>query len=187
MSPPTLPVTPSLDATMPRAPLLFCLFTVAGAAWAGASVPRDGAPVDEVALSKAAAAGTQVAELAQLCGWENDPALVLQARTAALMLATQAVQPEKRRYEVMRRVLASNAMAGAERAAKRQVGNGGCVDANEKSKWSALRKHTLTLLANPAPPTHPAAPATAAAPAPATATPAPPSAAKPAPATPPRL
>ena len=176
---------------MPRLPLLFCLISAAGAAWAGASVPRDGAPVDEVALSRAAAAGTQVAELAQLCGWENDPALVLQARTAALMLATQAVQPEKRRYEVMRRVLASNAMAGAERAAKRQVGSGGCADAAEKSKWGALRKHTLTLLANPAPPTHPAAPATAAPPASAPATPAPSSAAaKPAaaaPATPPRL
>ena len=167
---------------MSRSLLLCCLLPVAGVAWAGASVPRDGVPVDEPALAKAAAAGTQVAELAQLCGWENDPALVLQARTAALMLATQAVQPEKRRYEVMRRVLASNAMAGAERAAKRQVGSGGCADASEKSKWSALRKHTLTLLANPAPPTQPAAPATATAPAsatpaPGTSAPAPPSAA----------
>jgi hypothetical protein len=159
---------------MPRCLLLSCLLLSSGTALAGASVPRDGAPVDEAALSKAAAAGTQVAELAQLCGWENDPALVLQARTAALMLATQAVQPEKRRYEVMRRVLASNAMAGAERAAKRQVGNGGCADAGEKSKWSGLRKHTLTLLANPAAPTQPATPATAAAPAAATAAPAPP-------------
>lgn len=176
-----------LEPTVLRALVLACLSTAAGLAWAGASVPRDGAPVDEAALAKAAAAGTQVAELAQLCGWENDPALVLQARTAALMLATQAVQPEKRRYEVMRRVLASNAMAGAERAAKRQVGNGGCADAGEKSKWTGLRKHTLTLLANPAPPTHPAAPASSAAPAPATVVPAP-AAVKPAtPATPPRL
>ena len=172
---------------MSRLSLLLSLFSVAGAAWAGASVPREGGPVDEVALSKAAAAGTQVAELAQLCGWENDPALVLQARTAALMLATQAVQPEKRRYEVMRRVLASNAMAGAERAAKRQVGSGGCADAGEKSKWNALRKHTLTLLANPAPPTHAAAPATSAAPTPATVVPAPAAEKPAAPATPPRL
>ena len=172
---------------MPRVLLLSCLLLTTGTALAGASVPREGAPVDELALSKAAAAGAQVAELALLCGWENDPALVLQARTAALMLATQAVQPEKRRYEVMRRVLASNAMAGAERAAKRQVGSGGCADAGEKSKWSSLRKHTLTLLANPAPPTHPAEPASAAAPATATRVP-PPATVKPAaPATPPRL
>lgn len=178
---------------MSRAFVLGCLWVLASGTACASSMPKKEAAVDEAALAQGAAAGSQVAELASLCGWEADPALVLQAKTAALMLATQALTPEKYRYEVMSRVLASNAMAGHARAARRQVGNGGCVDAGEKSKWAALRRHTLTLLATPAPPTHPAsAPAGAAAPStppavtkpantpPPSASPAPPPAGKPA-------
>ena len=137
---------------MVRIAVMAVLYAWAGSALAGASMPP--AHVDERALAQAAAAGSQVAELALLCGWENDTGLVLQAKTAALMLATQGVKPDKLRFETMSRVLGSPAMAGHARAARRQVGNGGCVDAGEKAKWTSLRKHTLTLLATPAPPTH---------------------------------
>ena len=159
-----------------RAFVLGCLCLLAGAASAGSSVPKAGVVVNEPALAQAAAAGSQVAELALLCGWENDPGLVLQAKTAALMLATQSLQPDSLRYATMTRVLNSAAMAGHARAARRQVGNGGCVDAGEKAKWNSLRKHTLTLLATPPPPTHPVA-----------APPAPPAPAAPASVKPPRL
>ena len=167
---------------MSRTVLTLALCLCTGAALAGASVPKASDAVDEAALSQAAAAGSQVAELALLCGWEADTGLVLQAKTAALMLATQAIEPDKRRYETMTRILASNVMTGHARAARRQVGNGGCVDAAEKAKWTSLRKHTLTLLATP-PPARPAVPAPASAPA---ASP-PPSAPAPVPARPPRL
>ena len=156
-----------------RFAILGCLYALAGTAMAGSSVPKPGAGVDEAMLAQAAAAGSQVAELALLCGWEDDPGLVLQAKTAALMLATRAIEPDKRRFETMTRVLASDAMAGHARAARRQVGNGGCADAAEKAKWAGLRKHTLTLLATPppkhataAPPPAAVAPAEATAPSP---------------------
>lgn len=155
--------------------LLFCI-VFAGGVQAGASVPKGQPVADEALLAQAAAAGSQVAELALLCGWENDTGLVLQAKTAALMLATQNVKPDSLRFATMTRVLDSAAMAGHARAARRQVGNGGCVDAGEKAKWTGLRKHTLTLLATPPPAHAAAAPALVPVPAPVP---------KPAPATPP--
>jgi hypothetical protein len=160
---------------MARVPMLLCLLLIAMTASAGSSKPKVEPVVDEAGAAQAAAAGSQVAELAQLCGWEADPALVLQAKTTALMLATQSIQPDKRRFEAMTRVLASDAMAGHVHAARRQVGNGGCVDEAEKSKWTSLRKHTLTLLATPPPPTRAPAGAPAAPP------PAPPAGAAPTP------
>jgi hypothetical protein len=159
---------------MVRLCALVCACLLAGAASAGSSMPKAGVAVDEAALAQAAAAGSQVAELAQLCGWEPDTGLVLQAKTAALMLATQSIEPDTQRFQAMTRILNSTAMAGHARAARRQVGNGGCADAGEKAKWTSLRKHTLTLLATPPPkrpapaavgaPTPPAAPTTSPAP-----------------------
>jgi hypothetical protein len=134
-----------------RVVLMGCLCALSGPLMAGASVPKEPA-VDEALLAQAAAAGSQVAELALLCGWEEDTGLVLQAKTTALMLATQAIQPDSLRFATMTRVLDSAAMAGHAKAARRQVGNGGCVDAREKAKWTSLRKHTQTLLATPPPP-----------------------------------
>ena len=161
---------------MTRAGLFLLMLSVAGSAIAGSSVPKGQPVADEALLAQAAAAGSQVAELALLCGWENDTGLVLQAKTAALMLATQNVKPDSLRFATMTRVLDSAAMAGHARAARRQVGNGGCVDFGEKAKWTGLRKHTLTLLATPPPAHAAAAPGLAPAPAPVP---------KPAPATPP--
>ena len=63
---------------------------------------------------------------------------------------------DKLRYQTMTRVLNSEAMSGHARAARRQVGNGACVDVGEKAKWAGLRKHTLTLLATPPPKPTPA-------------------------------
>jgi hypothetical protein len=159
---------------MVRYMMFACLGVFAGTADAGSPKPR--AEVDVAVLAQAAAAGSQVAELALLCGWEEDTGLVLQAKTAALMLATQALQPDRLRYETMTRILNSDAMAGHARAARRQVGNGGCVDNAEKAKWTSLRKHTLTLLATPPPATRPTS-----------SLPQAPAPAPPAPAMPPRL
>ena len=92
------------------------------------------------------------AELALQCGWEADEGFVLQAKTAALRLATQDFKPDSRRFAVMARVLASDTMAGHVAAAKRKVGSGGCADAAERAKWTSLAKLTRTLLAAPVDP-----------------------------------
>jgi hypothetical protein len=126
---------------------------------ATAQLNRDAAKAEAHATQAAVAAAT-AAELALQCGWESDGGFVLQAKTAALRLATQDFKPDSRRFAVMARVLASNAMAGHVAAAKRRVGTGGCADAGERGKWHSLAKLTRTLRAAPVdpPPSRPAAP-----------------------------
>lgn len=115
----------------------------------------------EADATQAAVAAAVVAELALQCGWENDATFVLQAKTAALRLATQDLRPDSRRFAAMSRVLGSEAMTGHIAVAKRKVGSGGCADRAERDKWSSLAKLTRTLLAAPVdPPAHRPAPAT---------------------------
>ena len=133
--------------------LVLALVAAAPARGNDASAQRDReAAAAEAHATQASAAAATAAELALQCGWEADEGFVLQAKTAALRLATQDFKPDSRRFAVMARVLASDTMAGHVAAAKRKVGSGGCADAAERAKWTSLAKLTRTLLAAPVDP-----------------------------------